>query len=418
MSDLNHWLAKVETHHPQEIELGLERVGQVADRLAVRQFAVPVITVAGTNGKGSCVALLEAIYQAAGYRMAAYTSPHLWAFNERVRIQGIVAADQALCDAFAAVEAARDQVHLTYFEFTTLAALWLFKQADLDVIILEVGLGGRLDAVNVVEPDIALVSSIDLDHQEWLGETREAIGFEKAGIFRADKPALCGDPNPPATIAEHAQRIGAPFYQRDQAFRCSVQDDAWCWQSDSQQYQQLPLPQLLVQHAATAIMCIELLQSRLAVSIEAIQQGVTTANLPGRLQWFDEPRRLLIDVAHNPAAMTLVAQQLQHHQPAGRIIAVIAMLADKAIADSIAPLTELIDEWHVADLAVPRGAPGKVIGEKLTAHGVKKWYNHRSVKRALAQAITDCTMQDCIVVCGSFYTAAEALTLLSQERVE
>jgi len=416
LSDINQWLDILQTIHPQEIELGLQRVGEVADVLALRQCSVPVITVAGTNGKGSCVALLEAIYQAAGYRVAAYTSPHLWTFNERVRIHGKVASDAALCHAFAAVEAARRQVSLTYFEFTTLAALWLFKQADIDVIVLEVGLGGRLDAVNVVESDVALISSIDLDHQSWLGESREAIGYEKAGIFRAEKPAVCGDPKPPATIADTANKIAAPLYQRDDAFSFSVQNDTWHWQSGRTQYDNLPIPQLLIQHAASVIMCVELLQSRLAVSVDSVKQGLAAAWLPGRLQWFDQPCPILVDVAHNPAAMTLLAKRIQQSNREGRVIAVIAMLADKAIAESVAPLTPLVDEWHVADLAVPRGASGQVIGEKLTAQGIKKWYNHRSVTTALAQAITDCKMQDCIVVCGSFYTAAQALTFLSKGR--
>lgn len=406
-ASLDDWLHYLENLHTKTIELGLDRVSQVADKLGVRQPKVPVITVAGTNGKGSTVRYLEVILQHAGYSTGVYVSPHLYHYAERVRLNQQHLLDAEHTQAFAAVEAARGDTSLSYFEFGTLAALWLFQQHQPDVIILEVGLGGRLDAVNCVAPDVAVVTSIGLDHCDWLGDTRELIGFEKAGIFRAGKPAVCGDPDMPVTIGEHAQAIGAVLSQVGEQFSYQRHTDSWHYRSETLNLTNLPLPQLPLANAATAIAALEGLA--LPVTAAAIAQGIGEASLAGRLQLLQTNPPVLLDVAHNPHAAAFLCDIVQARFSDYDVIAVIGMLADKDIQGSLQALQPVVSEWALASLSEPRGASAQELQQALppTSVPVRK---HDSVVAAFeyarerAKAASRSTL---VLVCGSFYTVGK-----------
>lgn len=304
LSTLSEWLSWIDQVHAKEIDLGLERVKEVAEKLNVSSPACPVIIVGGTNGKGSTVAGLEAIYLAANYRTGAFTSPFLFKPNEQVRINGEVVTDQALCAAFAEVEEARGETLLTQFEYFTLATLVIFKEHSLDVMILEVGLGGRLDSVNIIDASIAVVASIGIDHVSWLGATREQIGREKAGIFRPEYPVVCGDFDPPASILEAAADLGAPLYCQGREFDFNETISDWSWQSETAQYNALPLNILAVQNMSSVLMVITLLQSKLPVTEDAIKKGLSSVKLPGRIQILNGATTTIFDVSHNPAAIS------------------------------------------------------------------------------------------------------------------
>lgn len=290
---LDDWLGWQETLHPKAIDLRLERVRTVLQRLQPEPPAYTVITVGGTNGKGSCVAMLDSILRAAGYPVGAYSSPHLLRYNERIRINGVEADDAAICRAFARIDAVRSEISLTYFEFGTLAALELFREAGVDVAVLEVGLGGRLDAVNVLDADAALVVSIGIDHVDWLGADRDSIGYEKAGIYRAGRPAICADPDPPPRLLDFAQSLGASLRRVGRDYHFSQQENSWRWQSDTAQFNDLPLPALAGVHqignAAAALAILDSLRDRLLVTAEAIRAGLTQTQLPGRFQIIPGP---------------------------------------------------------------------------------------------------------------------------------
>ncbi|MEX1221845.1 MAG: bifunctional tetrahydrofolate synthase/dihydrofolate synthase [Idiomarina sp.] len=406
-ASLDDWLHYLENLHTKTIELGLDRVSEVADKLGVRQPKVPVITVAGTNGKGSTVRYLEVILQHAGYSTGVYVSPHLYHYAERVRLNQHHLANAEHTQAFAAVDAARGDTSLSYFEFGTLAALWLFQQHQPDVIILEVGLGGRLDAVNCVAPDVAVVTSIGLDHCDWLGDTRELIGFEKAGIFRAGKHAVCGDPEMPVTIGEHAQAIGAALYQVGEQFSYQRHGDTWHYRSETLNLTQLPLPQLPLANAATAIAALEGLA--LPVTEAAIKQGISEARLAGRLQLLQTNPPVLLDVAHNPHAARFLCDTLQARFKDYDVIAVIGMLADKDIKGSLQALAPVVSEWCLASLSEPRGASAKELQQALPPTSVQV-SQHDSVVAAFeyarerAKAASRSTL---VLVCGSFYTVGK-----------
>lgn len=405
------WLFYLEQLNPHKIELGLERCLEVALRLKLIPFECPVITVAGTNGKGSTVAFLQDIWQAAGYRTGAYTSPHLLRFNERIRLNGIAIEDDSLCAAFAAIEQGRSHVALTYFEFTTLAALWLFQRANLDVLILEVGLGGRLDAVNMVDADVAIIASIAIDHVDWLGDNRESIAREKAGIFRRHQWAICGDPTPPSTILEIAKEVGAHLLCVGRDFSFTVEHEHWRWQMRDLFYNDLPIPQLPLINAATSLTAVAQLQTRLPTSIQAIKKGLSHASLLGRYQCVNLPSPTIFDVAHNPAAAKYLAQQLA--RDSCRTYAVVGMLADKDIAGTLVELMPLIDAWFVGTLAGPRGADADKIIATLEVLGAEKCYNHTSIVAAYKDAVSQVKAGDRIVVFGSFHTVAEVLAYVS-----
>ncbi len=410
------WLSYLEQLHPKSIALGLDRAGLVRDRLKLFPD-FPVITVAGTNGKGSTCAMLERIYLEAGYRVACYTSPHLMHYNERVRVNGIEATDEELCEAFAAVEPARKDTPLTYFEYGTLAAMWHFIRADVDVAILEVGLGGRLDAVNIFSPACAIVTSIDLDHVDFLGNTRESIGSEKSGIYRAGIPAVCGDPRPPATLVDHACRIGADYRQIGEHFGFALQPHGWNFVSSEHGIDGLPMPALngsfQLCNAACVVEGVQALQARLPVTNDAICAGLRRVVLAGRFQSLGTNPHVILDVAHNPHAARGLADNLREHPVPGRTIAVCAMLADKDIAGVVHSLIPVVDAWHVASIHAPRGAEAKLLIEKL--HAASRHVQARGfddVKSALRQACLGAGENDRIVVFGSFYTVADAMHAL------
>ncbi|MEH0873983.1 bifunctional tetrahydrofolate synthase/dihydrofolate synthase [Pectobacterium cacticida] len=407
-SPLVTWLHYLEHLHAQAIDLGLERVKQVAEHLQLLQPATTIFTVAGTNGKGTTCCALESILLAAGLRVGVYSSPHLIRYTERVRIQGKELPDDLHTQAFADIEAGRGAISLTYFEFGTLAALQLFKQANLDVVILEVGLGGRLDATNIVDADVAVVTSIAIDHTDWLGHDRESIGREKAGIFRQDKPAVVGEPDMPGSIADVAAEKGARLLRRGRDWDYSVQRGTWSWQDKQRELSRLPLPSIPLPNAATALAALH--YSSLNVSEGAIRQGLQRATLPGRFQIVRESPRLILDVAHNPHAAAYLAKRLAELPKAGKIRAVIGMLVDKDIAGTLSHLTPLVDVWYCAPLEGPRGAAAEQIAEHLA-----RSQSFPDVVSAWRQATLDAADRDIIIVCGSFHTVAHVMAALDEE---
>jgi len=427
---LSGWLAHLERLHPKGqggIELGLERVARVKGELQQRQ-SCPVIIVGGTNGKGSTCAYLEAIFRAAGYRVGCYTSPHLLVYNERVRVDGASIDDAALCAAFARVEAARlaaGGVALTYFEFGTLAAWEVFAARQTQVIILEVGLGGRLDAVNVYDPDVAVVTGIALDHTDWLGPTRESIGFEKAGIFRPEKPAICADPQPPQSLVGHAAAIGADLrlIGRDFGYAGGVSEWSF-WNRLGESRNGLPMPALRGEHqlgiAAAVLAVVDALQDRLPAPLPALQRGLREVRLAGRFQRVRERPAIILDVAHNPQAVEGLAESLGAMGEFEQTIAVVGMLADKDIPGALKALSGKVDVWLLAGLDVPRGATAEVLsavvaGGKHTAGLGGRVECFGSPEDAFRRAVGLAGENDRIAVFGSFYTVAAILRDLGQD---
>lgn len=411
------WLEYLETLHPKNIELGLERVVAVKARLGL-QPSFPIITVGGTNGKGSTCAMLESILGAAGYCTGRYTSPHLLRYNERVRVAGVEADDPSLCEAFAAVDAGRGDIALTYFEFGTLAALWLFQRSQIDVAILEVGLGGRLDAVNAFDPDCAIVTSIDIDHTDYLGDTRDAIGFEKAGIFRPGKPAICGEPDPPSTLLDRAAASGADLrlIGKDYGYD-SVEPTQWRYWEHSGRRVVLPHPALRgayqLGNAAGALAALAALKARLPVTSDEIRRGLLEVCLTGRFQVLPGRPQIILDVAHNPHAAAALAATLRNLPPTGKTIAVFAMLHDKDMAGVVGHLRGCIDLWLVAGIAQPRGAGAAELAEVLEKAGeAAKVQTFTDVAAAFGQACAMAGDDDRIAAFGSFFTVAEVLGVL------
>jgi dihydrofolate synthase/folylpolyglutamate synthase len=401
--------------------MGLDRVADVRSRMAAT-LACPVVTVTGTNGKGSTCALLEAMLHAAGHRTGMYTSPHLLTYNERVRIDATPATDDALVAAFNAVEDARADVPLTYFEFGTLAAFWLFARANLAAAILEVGLGGRLDAVNVIDADVAVVTSVDLDHMDYLGPTREDIGREKAGIFRAGRPAVCGEPNPPATLLAQARVLGTPLTLIGRDYGFVAGDSQWNYWGPGGRRHGLPVPALRgtvqLANAASAIATLDLLRERVHVDAGALRTGLVSVELPGRLQVLPGRPTIVLDVAHNPHAARALATALATMGFHPRTIAVFGMLADKDVDGVAAAMSRRIDRWNVATLPGARGARATAVGEALLRAGIAT-ANVRTfddVASAYRAARDDADEADRIVVFGSFLTVAAALAVDEGER--
>lgn len=408
-SPLAAWLSYLENLHSKAIDMGLERVSQVAARLDVLKPAPFVFTVAGTNGKGTTCRTLEAMLMAAGYKVGVYSSPHLVRYTERVRVQNAELAESAHTASFAEIEAARGDISLTYFEYGTLSALWLFKQALLDVVILEVGLGGRLDATNIVDPDVAVITSIALDHTDWLGPDRESIGREKAGIFRPGKPAIVGEPDMPHTIADVAQEKGALLQRRDVDWRYSVTESGWRFEDAAGALDNLPLPQVPQPNAATALAALR--ASGLAVEEQAMRDGIQHAILPGRFQIVSESPRLILDVAHNPHAAAYLAGRLKSLPKTGRVLAVIGMLHDKDIGGTLACMESVVDSWYCAPLEGPRGATA----EQLMAH-IGAGQRFDSVAQAWRAAMADARPEDTVLVCGSFHTVAHVMDVMDAGR--
>ncbi|MEO8740363.1 MAG: bifunctional tetrahydrofolate synthase/dihydrofolate synthase [Casimicrobiaceae bacterium] len=418
---LEGWLAFLATLHPNTIALGLDRVRSVYDRLDVT-FACPVITVAGTNGKGSTCALLERMLVAGGYRVGLYTSPHLLRYNERVRIAGAEVTDAALCAAFDAVEDARNDTALTFFEFGTLAALWQFARSGLDALVLEVGLGGRLDAVNVIDADVAIVTSIAIDHVAYLGDTREAIGFEKAGIFRAGRVAICAERNPPASLLEHARAVGAKLLRIGSDYDFTAQAGQWSYRGPGGARHGLPHPALRgamqLGNAATALTALDALRDRLPLSMGAVREALVDIALPGRFQVLPGRPVQVFDVAHNPQAAKVLADNLGAMGFHPETWAVFGIMADKDIDGVIAPLKARVERWLVATLPPPRGASAATLRERLESAGVASTAIREfdDPMTAYGAARSGVTEADRIVVLGSFLTVAAALSVLSSAR--
>ncbi|WP_346836981.1 bifunctional tetrahydrofolate synthase/dihydrofolate synthase [Microbulbifer sp. SAOS-129_SWC] len=414
MMSLQDWLARLERLHPTEIELGLERVSTVADTLGVRQPAPHVITVAGTNGKGSCVASAEALLCAGGRSVGAYTSPHLLRFNERVRIGGREVEDADLVLAFEAIEAARGDISLTYFEYTTLAALWLFKRAGVEFALLEVGLGGRLDAVNLVDGDVAVITSVAVDHEAWLGSDREVIGAEKAGILRSGRPFICADPAPPQSVLAAAAGTGAPAYFIDRDF--TVTADRYRFGELELALPPISLPRPSIGAAITALALLDALPGSGAGggTARAVTGALAGIRLAGRRQQLQyRGRTLLLDVGHNPAAAEYLARWLRDNPVAGATHVLVAAMADKDLAGLFAPLDDLVSHWHPALLpGNPRAADCAALLDGLQRAGVDTARIDRqcpAVVDGLAQLLPTLGSQDRLLVFGSFFTVAEVL---------
>lgn len=409
---LDAWLAWQETLHPQAIDLGLERVRTVAERLGLLRPGCPVITVGGTNGKGSCVAYLEAVLAAAGYRVGVYTSPHLLRYNERVRIAGAEAEDAALVDAFARIDAARGDLSLTYFEFGTLAAFDLFGRAGCDCWILEVGLGGRLDAVNILDADVAVLTSVGLDHTDWLGTDREAIGAEKAGIFRAGQVAVCAEPGPPASIAAQAAALGTTLWQVGRDYRYTVRQDGWSFDGPRGSYPELPSPALPGRHqfgnAAAALAALQAVGDRLPVPAEAVAAGLVQVRLPGRLQRLPGPVEWLLDVAHNQDSVACLVRALAAWPAPGRQHAVFAQMQRKELEPTIAAAAGLIDSWWLLELPEADARPAGDVAAVLRQAG-HHVAGQGGPETLFATVTAAAATGDRVVVFGSFRTVEEAL---------
>ncbi|MGV8923625.1 MAG: bifunctional tetrahydrofolate synthase/dihydrofolate synthase [Thermomonas sp.] len=414
---LPDWLTYIEQQHPNAIAMGLDRVREVATRMSLGHPAKHVISVGGTNGKGSTVAFIEAIARTSGCRVGTYTSPHLLHYNERVRIDGSDATDMELVAGFEAVDAARGDMQLTYFEYGTLCALWLFERASLDLAVLEVGLGGRLDAVNIVDADAAVITTVDLDHQDWLGNDIEVIGFEKAGIARPFKPLILGDDDPPASVLRHAYAIGASAWRIGCDFFAEPVDEThWRWREVGQELE-LPLPALLapvqLRNAACAIAALQSLD--IQIDDDAYARGVAEARIGGRLQRFDQGGvEIVVDVGHNPQAARALAAWLES-QPRRPTLAVYAALADKDVAGVVVALAGQVDAWHVAGLvdAGPRGESVEAFAQRLQSTAAAAATQHPDVKMALETAILQAPPDGRVLVFGSFHTAAAALRALN-----
>lgn len=419
---LDAWLSHLERAHPVGIDMGLARIGQVKAALGL-EFACPVITVGGTNGKGSTCAFLETILVRAGYKVGCHTSPHLLEFNERARVNGQTVADDELLPHFEAVEAARtslpEPVSLTYFEFTTLAILHLFASRGLDAVILEVGLGGRLDAVNIIDTDCAIVTSIDIDHTEYLGDTREKIAFEKAGIFRPGKPAICGDPAAPQTLVDHAEAIGADLWLVGRDFRYEAQPGAerqqWSYLGRDKRYPALAYPALRganqLINASAALAALESLRAVLPVSAQDIRLGLANVELPGRFQVLPGKPAIVLDVAHNPHAAAVLAQNLGNMGFFPYTYAVFGAMHDKDIDGVLHHLKGEIDHWCVTDLPLPRAASAEQLEAALRHAGVEDGADssvtrYTSPADAFRDALKRASENDRIVVFGSFHTVA------------
>ncbi|MEY3720678.1 MAG: bifunctional tetrahydrofolate synthase/dihydrofolate synthase [Pseudomonadota bacterium] len=422
---LNDWLARLESLHPKAIDMGLERVASVAQRLGLH-FDCPVITVGGTNGKGSTCAMLESILVQGGYRVGLYSSPHLLHFNERARLNGDMATDAMLCECFEQVEAVRGDVSLTYFEFTTLAILKCFSDAGLDAVILEVGLGGRLDAVNIVDADVAIITSVDLDHMEYLGDTREKIGFEKAGIFRSGRTAICSDPQPPESLVAHAKSVGADLWLFGRDFNYSGDRQQWNYGGRSLRRNALAYPSLRganqLLNASAALAALEVLRDRLPLGAQEVRSGLVMVELPARFQVLPGRPAVILDVAHNPHAAATLAQNLDNMGFHPYTFAVFGAMADKDIQGIIAQLKDRIDHWCLTDLPLPRAASAESLAQHLRAAGFKE-SAEPGVERTLTcfstpeQAFNDAKNRagenDRMVVFGSFMTVAGVMAARS-----
>ena len=415
--NLTDWLGYIESIHPSTIDLTLERIKIVIERLNL-DISFPILTVGGTNGKGSTCSILESIYREAGYKVACYTSPHFLNFNERIKIQTLAVSDEVICEAFSRIELAREDVTLTYFEYGTIAAMIIFSEAHVDVAILEVGLGGRLDAVNVFDADCAIVTTVDLDHMDYLGHTREAIGFEKAGIYRTEKTSICGDFDPPQSLIKHAELIHADLKIIGKDFGYEAHHDSFDFLIDSTFVMNLPLPKLQgdfqLANATNALMAVKAMEDKLPLTEISIQKGITLTLLPGRFQEVKKMPSLILDVAHNPQAARSLSHNLKTHVVPGKTIAVFSILKDKDIFGVINELNLDIDDWFIAEIQNERAASIENISNTIqkinpSAH-IETFKN---IQEAYQFASKEVTRNDRIIVFGSFFTVADIMKIIS-----
>ncbi|MBU3723173.1 MAG: bifunctional tetrahydrofolate synthase/dihydrofolate synthase [Limnohabitans sp.] len=415
MKTLSEWLAHCEQLHPQAIDMGLDRVRQVAQRMNLR-LTMPVITVAGTNGKGSTCALLEAVYLQAGYKTGVYTSPHLVHFEERCRLVGESPQAEVFASAFECVESARHDTSLTYFEFSTLAILKMMSDAELDVVILEVGLGGRLDAVNIIDPDCAIITSIDLDHTALLGTDRDSIGLEKAGIMRAGQPVVISDPMPPESVVKQAQALGADAWLLGKDFNFSGDQLQWSWAGRGRRYSGLAYPALRganqLLNASGVLAALEVMRPQLPVTAQAIRNGLAMVELTGRFQIVPGEPVLVLDVAHNPHSVAALAANLDAMGFYPTTHAVFGAMADKDLDSMLKKLLPLVDAWYFTDLPLPRASTAQQLAADWAALNTRKDVRssvHETPQKALDAAILAADPTDRILVFGSFYTVGGVL---------
>jgi dihydrofolate synthase / folylpolyglutamate synthase len=411
---LKGWLDWQESLHPVKIDLGLERAAQVYHALNPDCIKPITITVAGTNGKGSCIAYLEAIYRAQGYRVGAYSSPHILKYNERIKIDGKPVSDELICEAFARIESVRCNTSLSYFEFGTLAALDIFWRSGLDIQLLEVGLGGRLDAVNIIDPNVSLITSIGIDHIDWLGETREAIGQEKAGIFRAKTPAIIGDCDPPESLLQSAIDKDARLYCINKDFGYKKQTTTWDWFAGDRHISQLPEPGLKGEHqyrnASSVILAVEVLAKSLPVSDMAIRIGLNNIQLLGRFQLIDDKIPVLIDVGHNPDAVKTLVDYLNMTFPDKRIHAVFSMMKDKDIAGVLEIMNPVVYDWFFAPIANPRAATEPLMRKIFSQSSVSRIsFGFTGFADAFNAAKNQSLENDLLLVFGSFFLVSDCL---------
>lgn len=419
---LHAWLDWQQSLHPKEIDLGLERIRTVYERLNLNWGKTQRISVAGTNGKGSTIAFLNAIYTAAGYRVAQFTSPHFIDYNERIQIDGVGASDTQICDAFERIDQARclpPQVSLSYFEFSALAAFCLICDAQPDVALLEVGLGGRLDATNVLDAHCAIVTSISIDHRDWLGDTREKIGFEKAGIYRANAPAICGDTDIPNSVKAHAHAVGAQWYGRDESFTVESENQTWRF-NHGDTVITLPMPSMMasvqINNAACAVMAVQTLFQVLPVSSEALADGIRTAKLAGRMQILTAPNGVgvMLDVAHNEASAQAVVDTMSTSHPNAKLYLVMGMLADKEVADTVRVLSQLsFAKVYTATLDSPRTLDGSPLAQLFNEYAPAQTYEN--ISKALNTALEDAKNSELhaiVLVMGSFFGVKDAMLSL------
>lgn len=419
--NLSDWLSWQENLHFTAVDPGLDRVGKLWQRLtSLEKLPFTVITVAGTNGKGSSVAMLESILRAAGYRTGSYTSPHLLRYNERICINNLPCNDDEICQSFARIDDARKDISLTYFEFATLAAMDIFCQKNLDVVILEVGMGGRLDAVNLFDADIALITPISLDHTNWLGNDREKIAAEKAGILRAGQPVVCSESLPAKSVKDRAAQLKAKCYIAEQDFFVERRQQNWDWKNEQFSWSNLPLPALLghyqVQNAAAVLAIIALLnQAEFTIDISAIKTGLQTVKLAGRFQVIDGEVERIFDVTHNHQGACNLAELLAEKKDSGQTRAVLAMLKDKDVNAVIEPLKSTIDQWYIAGLDGSRGLSGDDLTNKIkTIVGEDKTSSHTLVEQAYQHAMHESKPNDRVLIFGSFHTVEAVMRLIPE----
>ena len=415
-TSLADWLGWLEKSHPKEIDLGLERIRLVADRLDLLQPNAKIITVAGTNGKGSCVTACAGLLNAANFSVGVYTSPHLLHYNERIQINGKPVSDEFICAAFEKIADAAAEISLTYFEYGTLAALQIFKQQKVDFFVLEVGLGGRLDAINILDADIAIITSIALDHQDWLGNNREVIGREKAGILREQQIFICADENPPQTIIDIAADLKTISYFVDRDFSYTANNKTWQWQGKDNQGDAVNLPETLAPHLplpsmAAALQAINLLGIKLTPS--NIENALRNLHLAGRFQKIVyQNREFILDVAHNPAATEYFAKRLTAEPFSGKTFAIVAMMADKDRVSSLANLTSLVDGWYLLELSDnPRAATPQALSENLATLDVRA-KTSGNIETLIDTLLEESEESDRVLVFGSFFTVGAALSYL------